>query len=155
MGDVVDRVRRDMGPARDDWQREGHVHLAAMLEDLLTQAAAADEHGAGVAHVVVKPALVDGYADWLRDWIDEAWQQAQKTLPDNTGGTPVPQKLLANADVLAADHAQAARSEVQRALLRGDSLQTVGSRYADLMTHRLGIDLVSGMGQEVAAAASA
>lgn len=138
---VMEALEQNLAEATDAWQRAGQAVLAEVLEDLLRQLAG----GTAVAEIAVSAEVVADYADWIGEWLVAVWEEAGSDVPP-------PESLGSRARVIAADHAQAARVEVQRAALEGASPEEIAGRYGEAMGRRLRVDLERGDGHAAAVA---
>ena len=158
---AVDRVKRDMGRALDDWQAAGQEHLAAITRSLLEQAAKVQAGDAQATDLAVPQSLVDGWASWMEQWLQRAAETAWSAIGKEAGtSTTPPQELLdrlpQQAKVVATDLAQTATRDAQLGLLRGDSLDVLAHRLASSAATGLESKLVrDGQATIGAAAASA
>ncbi|MBI2301794.1 MAG: hypothetical protein HYU66_23060 [Armatimonadetes bacterium] len=142
--------QRHVAGALDEWQTAGQAHLGAILSDLLGQLGG-DQ---AVSEIAVKPELVAAYAGWIQAWLERRYETAWVKAQSDLGLPPTPpaggQDAGEKARVLAADHAQAALTEVQLAVLRGESPEQIAGRYAELMSRRVRVDLVQTQGPQIA-----
>lgn len=127
---AVETLGRTQAAAEDSWQRAGQELLAGLLEELLRQL----EAGVEVGRLVVPPTLVDDYTEWITAWLEDVWRGTGAAVEP-------PPELAGRARMIAEDHAQAARVEVQRAALDGASAAEIAGRYGEAMGRRLRVDL--------------
>lgn len=138
---AVQRVAGDMAAAEDAWQRQGRVHLVGWLQSLLSQLDALQGDVTRAGEVYVPLGLVDGYADWIGEWLTAAWEAAAQTMEESIGvatiATAPAARLQAKAAMIAAHHAEAARFEVVMAALRGQTGEAIGAAFSEAMSRRL------------------
>ena len=139
---AVARVDRDLRAGEDEWQRRSREHLTGILAELLRQL---DGVPPEEVELRVDPALIEGYADWLGDWLLRAWDAAAQRLADEIGtpatGAPPVARLAARARSIAQHHAEAMRFEVHQAALRDESVERLVARFNDQLSTRLRVEL--------------
>ena len=152
------KVDAQMTAAEDAWQQAGRQQLTALFDSLLQQLAAAGSDPAAEEAITVPPALIDGYAAWILEWLTAAQDVAWSTMEAEVGQAvakpaDLAATLAARARAIAVHHAESARFEVVMDRLHGQSPDAIRAAFEQAMSGRLRTDLAA-EGQALAAEVS-